>query len=55
MRRAKLRSDVLAVIDWIECIVRRDELTFCSKQIHPVIVFEDAGLAQNGWFSGNGT
>lgn len=52
MRRAKLRSEVLGVMEWIECIVKRDGLLFCNKEIHPVIVFDDVGLAENGWFSG---
>jgi hypothetical protein len=37
-------------MDWIERIVKGDELAFCNKQIDPVIALGDACLAQNGWF-----
>ena len=50
MRRAKLRSELLGVMDCVKCIVNDDDLTFCNKQIYPAIAFGDGGLAQNAWF-----
>jgi len=50
MRRAKLRSELLGVMNCVKCIVKDDDLTFCDKQIYPAIAFGDAGLAQNARF-----
>ena len=43
-----MRSEVFGIMEWIEYIVKGDEFLFCNEEIHTVIVFDDAGLAENG-------